>query len=102
MCSPYIAEHIDLLNCILKKTSKNGKVEYWNEAESCAMSTMTAIAIRESAYSGQSVLLRDLVSSTSSKLYSKVLSPTAIDFEKGAVKLPELGDNEFPKPGVQA
>ena len=102
MCSPYIAEHIDLLNCILKKTSKNGKVEYWNEAESCAMSTMTAIAIRESAYSGQSVLLRDLVSSTSSKLYSKVLSPTAIDFEKGAVKIPELGDNEFPKPGVQA
>ena len=47
--SPYVQEHIDMVNSIL------GTGPYINEAMAVAESTMTCIMGRESAYSGQEI-----------------------------------------------
>ncbi|MCI0498644.1 MAG: Gfo/Idh/MocA family oxidoreductase [Planctomycetales bacterium] len=80
--NPYVQEHVDLLESILK-----GKPI--NEAENVAVSTLTGIMGRISAYTGQLVRWKDLVDeSTSSPWYGLTLSPTEIDFQNNTVKAP--------------
>ena len=87
---PYVQEHIDLLNSILKQ-------EPLNEAENVATSTMTAIAGRIAAYTGDVVRISDLLTNKESPLYNLTLSPAAADFEAGPVKCPE--EEKAPLPG---
>ncbi|RLD74782.1 MAG: hypothetical protein DRJ10_16455 [Bacteroidetes bacterium] len=54
--SPYIQEHIHLVNAI-----RTG--QYINQAEETAISTMTAIMGREAAYTGKEIKWNDLMSS---------------------------------------
>jgi predicted dehydrogenase len=79
---PYVQEHIDLLNSILKG-------EPLNEAKNVAESTLTAIMGRISAYTGQAVRWSEITENKDSQWYNLTLKPTAGDFEKdGAVKAP--------------
>jgi len=79
---PYVQEHIDLLNSILKG-------EPLNEARNVAESTLTAIMGRISAYTGQAVRWSEITENKDSQWYNLTLKPTAGDFEKdGAVKAP--------------
>jgi predicted dehydrogenase len=78
---PYVQEHIDLLNSILKG-------EPLNEARNVAESTLTAIMGRISAYTGQAVRWSELTENKDSQWYNLTLKPTAEDFEKGTVKAP--------------
>jgi len=87
---PYVQEHIDLLNSILKG-------EPLNEARNVAESTLTAIMGRISAYTGQAVRWSELTESKDSQWYNLTLKPTAEDFEKGTVKAPP--DDVVPVPG---
>jgi myo-inositol 2-dehydrogenase/D-chiro-inositol 1-dehydrogenase len=80
--NPYVQEHVDLLNSILKGESLN-------EARNIAESTLTAIMGRISAYTGQMVRWSDLTENESSPWYNLTLKPTAEDFEKGQVRAPE-------------
>lgn len=80
--NPYVQEHVDLLESILK-----GKPI--NEAENVARSTLTGIMGRISAYTGQLVRWKDLVDETAgSPWYNLILSPTEADFENNTVKAP--------------
>jgi len=65
--------------------------EMINEAQNVAESTMTAIMIRMSAYTGNRVTWDQAMKS------NFAMSPTAEDFEKGTVKAPK--DDVFPRPG---
>jgi len=87
---PYVQEHIDLLNSILKG-------EPINEARNVAESTLTAILGRISTYTGQAVRWSDLTEKKDSQWYNLTLKPTAEDFEKGTVKAPP--DDVVPVPG---
>jgi predicted dehydrogenase len=87
---PYVQEHIDLLNSILKG-------EPLNEARNVAESTLTAIMGRISAYTGQAVRWSELTENKDSQWYNLTLKPTAEDFEKGTVKAPP--DDVVPVPG---
>jgi hypothetical protein len=55
--NPYVQEHIDLINAIVKGTELN-------EAEQVTDSTVTAIMGREAAYSGGEVAWDDILNST--------------------------------------
>jgi len=88
--SPYVQEHIDLLNSILDDKPLN-------EARNVAESTLTAIMGRISAYTGTMVKWSDLVENKDSPWYNLTLTPTAEDFEKGEVKAPP--DDIIPMPG---
>lgn len=90
---PYVQEHADLLNSILKNTGLN-------EAHNVAQSTLAGIMGRIAAYTGQLVRWSDLAEHTDSPLYNLTLSPAADDFEKGAVTAPQ--DDVIPIPGVEA
>jgi myo-inositol 2-dehydrogenase/D-chiro-inositol 1-dehydrogenase len=79
---PYVQEHVDLLNSILKEQGLN-------EAENVATSTMCAIAGRIAAYSGDVVRLSDLLTNKESPHYNLTVSPSAADFEANTVKSPE-------------
>ena len=87
---PYVQEHIDLLNSIIKG-------EPLNEARNVAESTLTAIMGRISAYTGQAVRWSDIIEKSDSQWYNFVLKPTAEDFEKGTVTAPP--DDVVPVPG---
>ncbi|NLK42300.1 MAG: hypothetical protein GX298_09645, partial [Planctomycetes bacterium] len=79
---PYVQEHIDLLDSILKG-------QPLNEAQIVAEATLSGIMGRISAYTGQMVRWRELVDETvGSPWYNLVLTPTAEDFEKGTVVAP--------------
>ncbi len=93
--SPYVQEHVDLLNSIM------GKGPYLNEGEACALSTACGVMIRLSAYTGQLVTLNDLVKNEKSPFYSMACRPTPADFEcEGDVAMPEYGDDKWPLPGA--
>jgi predicted dehydrogenase len=80
--NPYVQEHVDLLESILK-----GKPV--NEAQNVAKSTLTGIMGRISAYSGQLVRWKDLVDETAgSPWYGLTLSPTETNFQDNSVKAP--------------
>jgi len=87
---PYVQEHIDLLKSII-----DGKP--LNEARNVAESTMTGIMCRIAAYTGDLVKWSDLVDNEKSSWYNLALSPSATDFEKGAVVAPK--DDVVPIPG---
>ena len=93
--SPYVQEHVDLLKSAL------GVGPYFNEGETCALSTACAVMIRISAYTGQIVTMNDIIKTTTSPFYNLVCKPTPEDFEKdGDVVMPEYGDDQWPLPGV--
>ena len=88
--NPYVQEHVDLLDGILK-----GKP--LNEASNVATSTLTSIMGRISAYTGQIIRWKDLAENEESPWYNLTLKPTALDFESGNVKAP--ADGVCPIPG---
>ncbi len=87
---PYVQEHIDMLNSILKDKPIN-------ETRNVAESTLAAIMGRISAYTGNMVRWSDVAENQDSPLYNLTLTPTAEDFEKGEVKAPP--DDIIPLPG---
>lgn len=89
---PYVQEHVDLLNSILKD-------EPLNEARNVAEATMTAIMGRISTYTGQLVRWSDLMEKEDSPWYNLTLKPTAEDFETGEVEAPP--DDVAPVPGKE-
>jgi myo-inositol 2-dehydrogenase/D-chiro-inositol 1-dehydrogenase len=88
--NPYVQEHVDLLDGILK-----GKP--LNEASNVATSTLSGIMGRISAYTGQLIRWKDLAENKESPWYNLTLKPTALDFENGDVTAP--ADEVCPVPG---
>ena len=78
---PYVQEHVDLLNSILKG-------EPLNEARSVAEATLTAIMGRISTYTGKLVRWKDMMENKDSPWYNLTCKPSAEDFERGDVKAP--------------
>ena len=69
-----------------------------NEGENVAVSTLTAIMGRISAYTGKLVRWKDLTDeSVGSPWYNLAMSPSPLDFENGNVKAP--ADDIVPIPG---
>lgn len=79
--NPYVQEHVDLIRGAL-----SGKP--LNEAKNVAQSTMVAIMGRISAYTGSFVRMADLLQNDKAPLYNFACTPSALDFEKGPVKMP--------------
>lgn len=77
-----VQEHVDLI-----RSAMNGKP--LNEAKQIAESTLVAIMGRISSYTGDIVRMRDLLENDKSPYYNLTCSPSALDFEKGTVKMPE-------------
>lgn len=88
--NPYVQEHVDLLQSIMKGTPLN-------EAKQVADSTLVAIMGRISAYTGQMVRWVDVTVNDKSPFFNLALSPSAGDFEKGEIKAP--ADDVWPLPG---
>ena len=88
--NPYVQEHIDLLNSIVKNVPLN-------TARTVAESTLTGIMGRIAAYSGQMVRWSELTTDTSSPWYNLSLSPSPADFENDKVVAPK--DDVYPVPG---
>jgi predicted dehydrogenase len=85
--SPYVQEHIDLVTSI-----RNGKPI--NEAENTALSTLTAIMGRISAYTGKTVTMEEMMNSDL-KLGPKVFEFGPVDVIK---TIPVPGDAYVPSP----
>ena len=77
-----VQEHVDLIRGVM-----TGKP--LNEAKRIAEVTTVAIMGRISAYTGQMVRWSDLMVNEKSPLYNFACTPTALDFEKGPIQLPE-------------
>ena len=88
-------EHIHLLYHLVK-----GKP--LNQAKDVALGTATAIMGRISAYTGQRVEWKEIMTDPKAKpeYYNLTLKPTAEDFEKGAVEIPKEG--VVPIPGSES
>ena len=73
-----------------------------NQARAVAESTATAIMGRTSAYTGQQVSWKEMMEDPgiNPKCYNLTLKPTAEDFEKGTVEIPQ--ENVVPAPGQKA
>jgi myo-inositol 2-dehydrogenase / D-chiro-inositol 1-dehydrogenase len=76
-----VQEHVDMIRSVM-----TGKP--LNDARRIAEVTMVAIMGRISAYTGELIRWNDLMSNESSPLYNLACTPTALDFEKGEVKMP--------------
>jgi myo-inositol 2-dehydrogenase / D-chiro-inositol 1-dehydrogenase len=85
-----VQEHVDMIRSVM-----DGKP--LNDAQRIAEVTMVAVMGRISAYTGAMVRWNDLVANDKSELYNLTCTPTALDFEKGQVKMPE---ETPPVPGV--
>lgn len=77
----YVQEHVDLIRSVLA-----GKP--LNEAKTVAESTLVAIMGRIAAYTGNLVRMGDLLQNDKAPLYNFACIPSALDFEKGPIKLP--------------
>lgn len=77
----YVQEHIDLIRSVMA-----GKP--LNETKTVAESTLVAIMGRMSAYTGNIVMMRNLLENDKSPDYNFACVPSALDFEKGTVKMP--------------
>ena len=88
----HLQEHIDLLYHLAK-----GKP--LNQAQPVAYATAAAVMGRISAYTGQMVTWKDMMEDPKKnpEVYNLALKPTAEDFEKGDVAIPEEG--VVPVPG---
>lgn len=73
-----------------------------DEARAVAESTATAVLGRISAYTGKQVLWEEIMGNAERNpdLYNLTLKPTAEDFEKGTVEIPE--ENVVPHAGKKA
>ena len=83
--NPYVLEHVDLITHIRKGT-------HINEAEATGTSTMIAVMIRESAYSGKTVNWEDIYNSPLS------IMPTDEEMKFGPVDMEKYGS--LPVPGT--
>ena len=77
-----VQEHVDLIRSVISGNPLN-------EAKTIAESTMVAIMGRISAYTGELVRWNDIISNAESAHYKQLCTPTALDFEKGPVTMPE-------------
>ena len=77
-----VQEHVDMIRSVIA-----GKP--LNEAKQVAESTAVAIMSRMSAYTGQLIRFTDVMENEKSPFYSYACNPSALDFEKGSVKMPE-------------
>lgn len=77
-----IQEHVDMIRSVMTG-------QPLNHAKRIADVTAVGIMGRISAYTGQMVRWGDLMENESSPFYNLACSPSAIDFEKGPVTLPE-------------
>lgn len=77
-----VQEHVDMIRSVIKG-------EPLNEARRIAEVTAVAILGRMSCYTGQLIRYKDLMEDASSPFYNAACVPSAIDFEKGTVKMPE-------------
>jgi myo-inositol 2-dehydrogenase / D-chiro-inositol 1-dehydrogenase len=76
-----VQEHVDMI-----RSAMNGKP--LNHARRIAEVTLVAIMGRVSAYTGEMIRWRDIAENESSPFYQLTCTPTAADFEKGAVTMP--------------
>ena len=76
-----VQEHVDMIRSVMTG-------QPLNDAKRIAEVTMVAIMGRISAYTGEMVRWNDLMKNQDSSLYNFACSPTALDFEKGEIKLP--------------
>ena len=81
--NPYVLEHVDLVNHIRKG-------EVYEEAESCAVSTLAGIMGREAAYSG-ATLTWDEISSSQLDYMPDKLEMGRMDMSKYVVPVPGSG-----------
>ncbi len=90
--SSHYQEQVDTLYYV-------NKGEPVNQARAVAESTATAVMGRISAYTGQQVTWKEIMvdPSINSQHYNLTLRPTAEDFEKGTVEIPQ--ENVVPIPG---
>ncbi len=86
-----VQEHVALIRGVIKG-------EPLNEARRIAEVTAVAILGRMSCYTGQLIRYRDLMEDVDSEYYNAVCQPSALDFEKGTVKMPTEG--VAPLPGI--
>ncbi len=77
-----VQEHVDLIRSV-----RDGKP--LNESKQVADSTAMAIMGRMSAYTGQMIRWADVMENDQSPWYNFTCTPTALDFEKGSVVMPE-------------
>jgi myo-inositol 2-dehydrogenase/D-chiro-inositol 1-dehydrogenase len=77
-----VQEHVDMIRSVIA-----GKP--LNDAKRIAEVTMVAIMGRISCYTGQMVRWSDMMDNDKSPFYNQLCTPSAIDFEKGPVKMPE-------------
>jgi predicted dehydrogenase len=91
----HLQEHINLLYALSR-----GKP--LNQARPVAEATAAAVMGRIAAYSGQLVLWHDMMEDPAKNpdVYNLTVSPSAEDFEKGTVKVPQEG--VIPVPGKTA
>jgi myo-inositol 2-dehydrogenase / D-chiro-inositol 1-dehydrogenase len=80
--NPYVQEHVDLLRSVLASKPLN-------ETEAVANSTMVAIMGRMSAYTGQMIRWSDVMENDKSEFFNYACKPSAKDFEKGDIEVPE-------------
>lgn len=78
----YVQEHVAMIRSVL-----DGKP--LNESKTVAESTLVAIMGRMSAYTGEMIRWGDLTTNQNSPHYNLTCKPTALDFEKDTVKMPE-------------
>jgi hypothetical protein len=78
------------------------KGHYLNEARNVAWATATAVLGRHAAYTGQRLQWAHMMEDPKAnpELYNLTLRPTAEDYEKGDVPLPE--ENVIPRAGTPA
>ena len=81
--SGMVQEHVDLLR------SMRGKGEPLNRSREVADATMCAIGGRIAAYTGKLVRWVDLMEREDSEFYNLTLTPSALDFEKDEVAMPD-------------
>ena len=91
----HLQEHLNLLYYLTR-----GKP--LNQTRAVAEATAAAILGRTAAYTGQNVFWRSMMDDPNKnpELYNMKVSPSAEDFEKGTVKIPEEG--VIPIPGKKA
>ena len=76
-----VQEHVDMIRSAMAGTPLN-------DAKRIAEVTMVAIIGRMSAYTGDIIRMRDVLENEKSPYYNFACVPTALDFEKGTVKMP--------------
>ncbi len=77
-----VQEHVDMIRSVMTG-------QPLNDAKRIAEVTAVAIIGRMSAYTGQIIRLNDVLENEKSPYYNFACTPSALDFEKGPIVLPE-------------